>query len=142
MVHCVFCNLSSNGQAIFIAIVICISLFSITHVDASIHEYKNEAFIRRSNSFFFHGGSEGLYASRLPNVLSSPEDKPLNGKSFIRLFVLYFFFFFPSPSAIWLTSLYLGFDNLFACWENVVNGFNERENMISFVNNMSETQAS
>lgn len=57
-------------------------------VSASIHEYKNEAFIPRFNSFFFHGGSEGLYASKnLDPPKTSPIDdnsKPLNGKSFIR----------------------------------------------------------
>ncbi|XP_065869843.1 uncharacterized protein [Euphorbia lathyris] len=56
----------------------------MSQVNASIHEYKNEAFIRRSNSYFFHGGSEGLYASKLPVKLSSQDDKILNGKSFIR----------------------------------------------------------
>ncbi|KAK8956578.1 hypothetical protein KSP39_PZI001434 [Platanthera zijinensis] len=45
---------------------------------ASIHEYKNGAFIPRSNSFFFHGGSEGLYASE--GTLNSSSD----GKSFIQ----------------------------------------------------------
>ncbi|XP_072976484.1 uncharacterized protein [Typha angustifolia] len=30
---------------------------------ASIHDYSNEVFAPRSNSYFFHGGSEGLYAS-------------------------------------------------------------------------------
>ncbi|KAH9673385.1 Lung seven transmembrane receptor family protein [Citrus sinensis] len=57
----------------------------ITNVSGSIHEYKNEAFYPKSNAFFFHGGSEGLYASKL---LHSPDasspDKPLKGKSFIR----------------------------------------------------------
>nr|XP_016481552.1 PREDICTED: uncharacterized protein LOC107802551 isoform X2 [Nicotiana tabacum] len=59
-------------------------------VKGSIHEYKNEAFIPRFNSFFFHGGSEGLYASKvqdspLPLPLSDDtNNKPLNGKSFIR----------------------------------------------------------
>nr|CAD1833094.1 unnamed protein product [Ananas comosus var. bracteatus] len=43
---------------------------------ASIHEYANGAFAPRSNSFFFHGGSEGLYASEATN--SS------DGNSFIR----------------------------------------------------------
>ncbi|BBG98143.1 F-box family protein [Prunus dulcis] len=53
---------------------------------ASIHEYQDDSFIRRSNSFFFHGGSEGLYASKLDsdNGKSASEDKPLIGKSFIR----------------------------------------------------------
>ena len=31
--------------------------------DASIHEYSAGGFAPRANSFFFHGGSEGLYAS-------------------------------------------------------------------------------
>lgn len=61
----------------------------IAGVKGSIHEYKNEAFIPRFNSFFFHGGSEGLYASNVqeqhPSKLSSEDaNKPLNGKSFIR----------------------------------------------------------
>nr|GMC94334.1 transmembrane protein 87A-like [Ipomoea batatas] len=62
----------------------------IIGVEGSIHEYGNEAFIPRFNSFFFHGGSEGLYASKVQQEHDppkpSPEDanKPLNGKSFIR----------------------------------------------------------
>lgn len=57
-------------------------------VRASIHEYRNEAFIPRYNSFFFHGGSEGLYASKVQN--DSPKtslddtSSSLDGKSFIR----------------------------------------------------------
>ncbi|KAG9443295.1 hypothetical protein H6P81_014635 [Aristolochia fimbriata] len=52
------------------------------HVEASIHEYRNEAFIPKVNSFFFHGGSEGLYASK--NHESKPTDgKFANGKSYI-----------------------------------------------------------
>uniref|UniRef100_A0A0D9Z6Y3 GOST seven transmembrane domain-containing protein n=1 Tax=Oryza glumipatula TaxID=40148 RepID=A0A0D9Z6Y3_9ORYZ len=31
--------------------------------DASVHEYSSGGFAPRANSFFFHGGSEGLYAS-------------------------------------------------------------------------------
>ncbi|KDP21640.1 hypothetical protein JCGZ_03311 [Jatropha curcas] len=62
----------SNGWGICIGIVVYICWFSIKTADASIHEYKNEAFIRRYNSYFFHGGSEGIYASKL------------NSKSFIR----------------------------------------------------------
>lgn len=67
-------------------------------VNGSIHEYKDEAFIPRFNSFFFHGGSEGLYASKLhdsPLLLSDDtnnnNNKPINGKSFIR----YQFFQYP-----------------------------------------------
>ncbi|CAL5351620.1 unnamed protein product [Camellia sinensis] len=44
---------------------------SISQVSASIHEYKNEPFTVQSNAFFFHGGSEVLYASN-------------EGRSFIR----------------------------------------------------------
>ncbi|KAJ9684044.1 hypothetical protein PVL29_016506 [Vitis rotundifolia] len=57
---------------------------SATVVEASIHEYRNEGFSRRLNSYFFHGGSEGLYASKLHLSHPNSEDKPLNGKSFIR----------------------------------------------------------
>ncbi|KAI0520013.1 hypothetical protein KFK09_007478 [Dendrobium nobile] len=49
------------------------------HSLGSIHEYKNGAFIPRSNSFFFHGGSEGLYASEA-SINSSSSDR----KSFIQ----------------------------------------------------------
>ncbi|KAA8539701.1 hypothetical protein F0562_026393 [Nyssa sinensis] len=61
-------------------------IYLIFEVKASIHEYKNEAFIPRFNSFFFHGGSEGLYASKVHDNSTKPtsEEKPLNGKSFIR----------------------------------------------------------
>lgn len=57
-----------------------------TLVDASIHEYQDDTFIRRSNSFFFHGGSEGLYASKIHsgNDKLASEDKTIDGKSFIR----------------------------------------------------------
>uniref|UniRef100_A0A1J3CN80 Transmembrane protein 87A n=1 Tax=Noccaea caerulescens TaxID=107243 RepID=A0A1J3CN80_NOCCA len=51
--------------------------------DASIHEYKNEGFAVRANARFFHGGSEGLYASKFHD-LNTSSDKPLKGKSFIR----------------------------------------------------------
>ncbi|XP_042514704.1 transmembrane protein 87B [Macadamia integrifolia] len=55
----------------------------IYNVGASIHEYRNEAFAPRSNSFFFHGGSEGLYATRVP-VKADSEENSYNGKSFIQ----------------------------------------------------------
>ncbi|WCJ27852.1 Lung seven transmembrane receptor family protein [Euphorbia peplus] len=58
--------------------------FSITNVSASIHEYNSEAFIPRSNAFFFHGGSEGLYASKLHDASLSSPDTPFIGSSFIR----------------------------------------------------------
>ncbi|KAE9596003.1 hypothetical protein Lal_00030746 [Lupinus albus] len=76
-------DLHSNGYTNLITIFIIILFTSITHVCASIHDYQNETFIHRSNSFFFHGGSEGLYASRVPSF-NDIEDNSLNGKSFIR----------------------------------------------------------
>ncbi|KAK8586603.1 hypothetical protein V6N13_010191 [Hibiscus sabdariffa] len=62
------------GERLTFVVFLYLSCFFITQV--SIHEYQNQSFFRRSNSFFFHGGSEGLYASKLP--------VDLNGKSFIR----------------------------------------------------------
>lgn len=52
---------------------------SIIYAGASIHEYRNEPFTTQSDSFFFHGGSEGLYASQ-----PKSKDKTNKGKSFIR----------------------------------------------------------
>ncbi|KAJ4977825.1 hypothetical protein NE237_008605 [Protea cynaroides] len=56
---------------------------SIINVGASIHEYRNEPFAPRSNSFFFHGGSEGLYKPKVP-VKAVSEENPYKGKSFIQ----------------------------------------------------------
>ena len=80
------CDLLSNGYKIILFSFVYLSFCSIVQVGASIHEYHTESFIRRSNSFFFHGGSEGLYASKLhsENDKLVSEDKPINGKSFIR----------------------------------------------------------
>ncbi|KAE9615189.1 hypothetical protein Lal_00048387 [Lupinus albus] len=77
--HSTGCN---NLLIIFMILYLTCST-SMTHVRASIHDYQNETFIHRSNSFFFHGGSEGLYASRVPSF-NNTEDNSLNGKSFIR----------------------------------------------------------
>lgn len=64
--------------------VMCIcSLLFVFRVSGSIHEYRNEAFSPQSEAFFFHGGSEGLYASKV-HQSSSQDGKPLKGKSFIR----------------------------------------------------------
>ncbi|KAJ8753829.1 hypothetical protein K2173_000083 [Erythroxylum novogranatense] len=56
----------------------------VTQVSASIHDYNYEAFIPQSNAFFFHGGSEGLYASEVHDSASTSPDKPLKGKSLVR----------------------------------------------------------
>ncbi|XP_014516745.1 transmembrane protein 87B [Vigna radiata var. radiata] len=37
-------------------------LLLLTPINASIHDYSNEAFTHRSDAFFFHGGSEALLA--------------------------------------------------------------------------------
>ncbi|XWS74516.1 hypothetical protein CRYUN_Cryun01aG0004600 [Craigia yunnanensis] len=90
---CFSYDLIGNGyfQKLTFVVIIYLSCFLISQVGGSIHEYQNQSFIRRSNSFFFHGGSEGLYASKLHidpekkgSSSSSPEDNHLNGKSFIR----------------------------------------------------------
>ncbi|KAK6929574.1 Transmembrane protein GPR107/GPR108-like [Dillenia turbinata] len=85
-------NVNVNVIGAMIMVVAMMLVIDVNPAEASIHEYTNEAFIPRYNSFFFHGGSEGLYASHsnsLPNNLnpnSSSPDKPLQlqGKSFIR----------------------------------------------------------
>ncbi|PON31413.1 Lung seven transmembrane receptor-like [Parasponia andersonii] len=79
-------DLLSDGYKIILFALSFMSYCSIVQVGASIHEYHTESFIRRSNSFFFHGGSEGLYASKphSENDKLVSEDKPINGKSFIR----------------------------------------------------------
>ncbi|AQL06837.1 Lung seven transmembrane receptor family protein [Zea mays] len=48
-----------------------IALLAARGADASIHEYAGGGFAPRANSFFFHGGSEGLYASDLLSNSSS-----------------------------------------------------------------------
>ncbi|KAI3517506.1 hypothetical protein L1887_16721 [Cichorium endivia] len=80
----------SNDYAFFsykhnlIGILIILSSLSVIDVvKGSIHEYNNEGFIPRFNSFFVHGGSEGMYASKVHGN-GSTEDKPINGKSFVR----------------------------------------------------------
>lgn len=74
--------------AIFFGVLLLSCTLNKNGVSGSIHEYKNEKFIPRFDSFFFHGGSEGLYASKIldPSKTTPTDDKnkPLNGKSFIR----------------------------------------------------------
>ncbi|KAK2981842.1 hypothetical protein RJ640_010359 [Escallonia rubra] len=77
-------SLSSPGK-IWLGFIVGLTYifdYSIIHVNGSIHEYQKEPFIPQSNAFFFHGGSEGLYASKAHD--SSSPDKPVKGKSFIR----------------------------------------------------------
>ncbi|GAB2272074.1 hypothetical protein Dimus_006893 [Dionaea muscipula] len=61
---------------------------SIEPAAASIHDYKRESFFFQSGAYFFHGGSEGLYASKVPHAQSpsSIDQNPTttSGKSFIR----------------------------------------------------------
>ncbi|KAL0359098.1 UNVERIFIED_CONTAM: Transmembrane protein 87B [Sesamum angustifolium] len=83
-IRCVMFNTNGRRAVIFVGILL---LFCGNRVRASIHEYKNEGFIPRFNSFF-HGGSEGLYASKNldpPKTTTNDDNnKPLQGKSFIR----------------------------------------------------------
>ncbi|KAG6526644.1 transmembrane protein 87B-like [Zingiber officinale] len=59
--------LTRTGHALLLGLLHGI-LFLCDRSVASIHEYHNGAFTPRSNSFFFHGGSEGLYASAVLNL--------------------------------------------------------------------------
>uniref|UniRef100_A0A7N2R8V6 GOST seven transmembrane domain-containing protein n=1 Tax=Quercus lobata TaxID=97700 RepID=A0A7N2R8V6_QUELO len=64
----------------------------VNGVRGSIHEYRNEGFIPQSNdsnAFFFHGGNEGLYTSKvlhssISQDTSNNNNPTLKGKSFIR----------------------------------------------------------
>lgn len=77
-----------RGLGLLIPLILCIIIIntsSIIKVSASIHEYKNEAFTPKTNAFFFHGGSEGLYASKVhDSAAAASSDQPLRGRSFIR----------------------------------------------------------
>ncbi|KAJ0520670.1 putative transmembrane protein GPR107/GPR108 [Helianthus annuus] len=82
-----------NGDQLLLGFTLAF-LYLIAPIGASIHEYRNEYFTPQLNAFLFHGGSEGLFASKHhedhhdndSNItsLTSPELKPLAGKSFIR----------------------------------------------------------
>lgn len=77
----------SNGYIRIIFGLAFLSSSSISQLAASIHQYQNESFIHRSNSFFFHGGSEGLYASNFhppSSNFTDYADKSLHGMTFIR----------------------------------------------------------
>lgn len=57
----------------------------IDSADGSIHEYKDEGFVKIANGRYFYGGAEGLYASEFLGVdASSATTPPLKGNSFIR----------------------------------------------------------
>ncbi|KAF3447920.1 hypothetical protein FNV43_RR08627 [Rhamnella rubrinervis] len=74
-----------KGVIVGLVLISICNLFFIQLCDASIHEYRRESFSPQSNAFFFHGGSEGLYASKVHDSSNTVSlDKPLKGKSFIR----------------------------------------------------------
>ncbi|KAL5209174.1 hypothetical protein ABZP36_004797 [Zizania latifolia] len=52
-----------RGLAALLLVVGVVVALAARGADASIHEYSGGGFAPRANSFFFHGGSEGLYAS-------------------------------------------------------------------------------
>ncbi|KAK9289299.1 hypothetical protein L1049_007454 [Liquidambar formosana] len=76
--------MADNRWLGFFLALIYICRNTITHVEASIHEYRNEAFAHQSNAFFFHGGSEALYASKVHHTTPTSPEKLYKGKSFIR----------------------------------------------------------
>ncbi|CAI0423771.1 unnamed protein product [Linum tenue] len=69
-----------SGFVLFITII----NSHLASVSASIHEYSNEGFIAQPDAFFFHGGSEGLYASKVHDSSAVTSENHLQGKSFIR----------------------------------------------------------
>lgn len=81
-----------NGELVlgFILGLLYLCAYSILPIGASIHEYHNEFFTPQLNAFLFHGGSEGLFASKHHedhennSAITSSGNKPLEGKSFIR----------------------------------------------------------
>ncbi|KAL4557764.1 hypothetical protein LXL04_035952 [Taraxacum kok-saghyz] len=81
-----------NGEVVLGLMLGLLYLFdySIVPIGASIHEYRNEFFTPQLNAFLFHGGSEGLFASKHhedhnnQSSITSSGNKPLEGKSFIR----------------------------------------------------------
>ncbi|CAN8284446.1 unnamed protein product [Cochlearia groenlandica] len=84
-------SLLRSFYSIPIPIPILLLIFVVSSAKGSIHEYNNEGFTVRNNARFFHGGSEGLYASSQfhnddvnNNNNDTSDDKPLRGKSFIR----------------------------------------------------------
>lgn len=52
-----------RGLSLGFLLLLLLLLSCPSGTQASIHEYFNGAFTPRNNSFFFHGGSEGLYAA-------------------------------------------------------------------------------
>lgn len=85
-----WCDLGYRNRinVVLLLTLVLLSNWITIAVRASIHEYRSEAFIPRYNSFFFHGGSEGLYASNVqndsPKYSSDDSSNPHDEKSFVR----------------------------------------------------------
>ncbi|KAK9755411.1 hypothetical protein RND81_01G023100 [Saponaria officinalis] len=78
-------NEETKSKLGFATLILIFFFNSIALIQGSIHEYSNENFIPQSNAFFFHGGSEGLYASKLlDHSNSSSSENSYKGRSFIR----------------------------------------------------------
>lgn len=73
--------LSRRGARSGLALLALAFALAARGADASIHEYSGGGFAPRANSFFFHGGSEGLYAS---------ESSSNSSNSFIRFDIVTF----------------------------------------------------
>ncbi|PWA88108.1 lung seven transmembrane receptor family protein [Artemisia annua] len=84
---------------LLITITLLLLLLIVPAIKGSIHEYRKELFTPQSNAFLFHGGSEGLFASKHFNQTNSNSNlnnnnnnindsvtltSPIEGKSFIR----------------------------------------------------------
>ncbi|KAL3521319.1 hypothetical protein ACH5RR_019468 [Cinchona calisaya] len=83
------CMMSKVGIGLLLLEILLLMNLMMGRVKGSIHEYRNAAFTPQYNSFFFLGGNEGLYASRVVgdtqrNSSSDDTNNPLDGKSFIR----------------------------------------------------------
>ncbi|WOH08052.1 hypothetical protein DCAR_0727489 [Daucus carota subsp. sativus] len=76
---------SGNMNLYMCMYILMIILCSNNLVSASIHYYDTQPFIPQSDAFFFHGGSEGLYASK-PHPINTNDNNnnPHSGDSFIR----------------------------------------------------------
>ncbi|KAI4331638.1 hypothetical protein MLD38_029808 [Melastoma candidum] len=76
---------SRRKKAAILAGFLLSSIWAFLGTEASIHNYYTEGFVSLSDAFFFHGGSEGLHASKVldSSDSSSSSSSPTTGRSFI-----------------------------------------------------------
>jgi hypothetical protein len=63
-------------MVVVVLVFVCLQSFG---AKASVHDYRGQKFFGSGNAFVLHGGSEGLFASRVSFNSSDP-----NGGSFVR----------------------------------------------------------